>query len=477
MGIIDRLFGSKPTASVASAGNTPAEQLLTGEVPRSSSEQGWRSTPEDALKRLYRQFWVDYELRAVILDIRNMDQLDSRVKSIHRRTSRAAAKGGIKLVAPGQPKWLATEFDSYCRRLHLDRRDKLESDIRGLMMEGNLCMQWVLDAGQSQVISCARMPAETMVPNVGKSGIFEHPEKAFTQRDIYTEQDTVHFALWQISHARLTPNNYDDFGSMGRPYLDATRAVWKKLTSTEEDLVIRRRMRAPLRMSHVMEGAAAEDLANYKLEVERDQAAGNFRDYFMNRKGTVTALQGDANLDQIADVDMLLDTFFAGAPAPKGLFGYTKGMARDVLADLKNDFFDELDALQDNTAWTYQQGFRLHLLLRGRNPDAYEFSVEFAERRTDTPNQRADHALKLQALGLPKQVVWEAAGIDIAAAERAQAQEKAAGDPYPNGDSGTPPSDGTNPPNANGAPIVKVTPGNGRTGESATNISTTTSTP
>jgi len=473
MGILDRLFGNKPTASIASVGNSPAEQLLTGEIPRSSSEQGSRSTPEDALQRLYRQFWVDYELRQVILDIRNMDRLDGRVKRIHMRSSRAAAKGGIKLVAPGQPKWLQTEFDAFCRRLHLNRRDKLESDIRGLMMEGNLPMQWVLDGNQSQVISCARMPAETIVPNVGKSGIFEHPEKAFTQRDIYTSQEVAHFGLWQLTMARLTPDNYDDFGSMGRPYLDANRSIWKKLTATEEDLVIRRRMRAPLRAVHTMEGASEEQLADYRAGVERDQAAGAYRDYYMNRKGSVTAMQGDANLDQIADVDLLLDTFFAGAPAPKGLFGYVKDLNRDVLADLQTDFYDELDALQDNTAWTYEQGFRLHLLLRGRNPDAYEFCVEFAERRTDTPNQRADHALKLQALGLPKQVVWEAAGIDIAAAERAAAQQKATADPYPNGDGGNP--DPNNPAPSKGA-RVSVTPGNGRKGDSATNISTSTAT-
>jgi hypothetical protein len=260
---------------------------------------------------------------------------------------------------------------------------------------------------------------------------------------------------------------------MGRPYLDANRSIWKKLTATEEDLVIRRRMRAPLRAVHTMEGASEEQLAEYRAGVERDQAAGAYRDYYMNRKGSVTAMQGDANLDQIADVDLLLDTFFAGAPAPKGLFGYVKDLNRDVLADLQTDFYDELDALQDNTAWTYEQGFRLHLLLRGRNPDAYEFTVEFAERRTDTPNQRADHALKLQALGLPKQVVWEAAGIDIAAAERAAAQEKTTADPYPAGDGGTP--DPANPAPSK-APRVSVTPGNGRKGQSATNISTSTST-
>ena len=36
--------------------------------------------------------------------------------------------------------------------------------------------------------------------------------------------------------------------------------------------------------------------------------------YYSNKKGSVQAVQGDANLDQIADVVHLLDTFFSGAP-------------------------------------------------------------------------------------------------------------------------------------------------------------------
>lgn len=54
-----------------------------------------------------------------------------------------------------------------------------------------------------------------------------------------------------------------------------------------------------------------EDLNLYRAEVERDQAYGNWRDFFLNKKGSVTSVSGDANLDQIADVSYLLDTFFA----------------------------------------------------------------------------------------------------------------------------------------------------------------------
>lgn len=468
MGILDKLFRRNAAPIAAPSGPSP----LPGER-QPSSETGQRSTPEAALARMYRSMWVDPTLRASILQIRAMDRSDGRVKKIHSRTSRAAAKGGLILKGSDVTARMQRDFAAFVRRLHLDRRDKLESDLRGLMMEGNLPMQWVLDADQRQVVGGVRMPSETINPLVGASGTFTDAAHAYDQFDPTQGRAIASFALWQLTMARLTPDNYDDFGCPGRPYLDATRGVWQKLAMTEEDTVIRRRMRAPLRMSHVLEGASQEDLSAYRLQVEQDQAAGNFRDYYLNKKGAVTALQGDANLEQMADVVHLLDTFFAGAPAPKGLFGYSEGLSRDILADLQQDFFDELDALQDNAAWVYESGFRLQMLLRGQNPDSYDFWIEFAERRTDTPNQRADLALKHQALGVSQETAWESAGIDVAAARAALDKQRRESDPYPEEGLDTPPRPGETPlPAARGAPRVSVTPGNRPKGESATTIST-----
>lgn len=464
MGLFDILFRRQKPAA---AETTKLEGKVPGEIH--GRPRGHAATPENALKNLHRQFYVDPGTRQAILDVRTMDRVDGRVKKIHRMTSRAAAKGGIQLRAINQTKRLTQEWERFVKRLGLDRIDRLQDFVRALMMEGNLALQWVLDESD-EVADVVRMPSETLLPIVTPAGRFQDVRRAYDQLDLALggSQVIASFPLWQLTLARLDPDSYDDWGCLGRPYLDATRAVWKKLVMTEEDLVIRRHMRAPLRMSHTLEGATPEDLAAYKAEVEANQAQGNFRDYFMNKKGAVTALQGDAHLDEIADVAHLLDTFFAGAPAPKGLFGYASGLSRDILEDLKRDFFDELDALQDNTAFAIEVGFRLHLLLRGVNPDRFDFAVQFQERRTDTPNQRADLALKYQALGVPQEMVWDSAGLDSTEVRDAIEDAKANGDPYPNDGADGPPLPGEGAP----APRVSVTPGNAPKGESQTTIST-----
>jgi hypothetical protein len=456
--MLDRLKGMAKTAAVKWGGGVlPNEVAAQGER---TSESGRRTTPENQLKYAYRMMWVDPELRQSILDIREMDKLDGRVKRIHSRVARDTIRGGLLFTQERPSEEMLSEWKEYSRRLQLNRVEKLRSDARGLVMEGNLGLQWVLDQ-TNNVAAAIRMPSETILPNVADDGRFKDVTKAYSQFDIITGKELTAFPLWKLTLARYDPDNFDDMGSMGRPFLDASRTVWRKLQMTDEDLVIRRRMRAPLRMAHVLEGATQDQVDQYRAQVEKDQAEGATTDYYLNKKGSVSAVQGDSNLDQIADIVHLLDTFFAGSPLPKGMMGYTDGLARDILEDLKSAYYEEVDALQDTLSWAYEQGFRLHLLLKGINPDDQEFEVTFAERRTESMTQTTDRGLKLKALGLPESLIWEEIGFDpVTVAARRQWEYDTKYNPYPPEDTRAEPP-----------PVVKITPGNARKGNSGTSIS------
>lgn len=449
--LLSRIFNS-----VKGDPKMPAE---TASETGKGSEIGRRTTPEDQIKYMYRLMWVDPDLRQAILDIRNIDRLDGRVKRIHNRMARDIIKGGLVMQQGEASDMIASEWAEFSRRLQLDNLQKLKSDARGLVMEGNLAMQWVLDE-QNRVIAGVRMPAETIIPNVNDAGRLKDLKRAYIQFDITTGSEQAAFPLWQLTHARFDPDNFDDLGSMGRPFMDASRTTWRKLNMTEEDVVIRRRMRAPLRMAHVLKGAAKSEVDEYRAQVEKDQAHGNVTDYYMNREGSVSAVQGDSNLDQMADIVHLLDTFFSGSPLPKGMAGYTDGLARDILEDLKRDYYDEIDVAQDIQAAVYREGFFLHLLLKGINPYAEDIKITFKQRRTETMSQTMDIGLKMQALGYPRGMVYEYIGDDPAYVERRRKYEQSQYDPYEEEEEDDPPAD----------PTVKITPGNGRKGESATSI-------
>lgn len=442
------------------------ERLPNEPAPGATTEAGRRATPENSARYLYRLMWVDPEVRQAILDVREMDRLDGRIKRIHARVARDTIKGGLMLTQPRESRVLRREWDAFMRRLQLNRVEKLKSDARGLIMEGNLPLQWVLDTA-GQVVAGVRMPSETILPDVDENGQFKNVREAYWQVDVLTGATLTKFALWQMTLARYDPDSFDDMGAMGRPFLDATRTVWRKLNMTEEDLVIRRRTRAPFRVAHVLEGASADDLEAYRAKVEANQHEIT-TDYYLNRKGGVTPVQGDAALHQIADVVHLLDTLFAGSPLPKGMMGYTDGMARDILEDLKRDYYEEVDLLQETLSFAYATGFRLHLLLKGIAPDPSEYLVEFAERRTETPNQTVDRMLKWQAMGLPRGMIYEELGFNAADIWKRIEDEAKRHDPYPSGEGSLRPNlaGGATP----GDPTVRITPGNAPKGESATNI-------
>ena len=419
-----------------------------------STELGRRPTPTRQARLESMLTVVDFELRAVIDDIRMMDRADGRVKRIHNRLARDVTRGGLVILQANPTDLVQREWSAFVGRLQLDNAQKLKSDARGLIMEGNLPMQWAVNA-QQQVVAGVRMPSETIYPKVGPSGRFDDVQAAYAQYDYRSGLDLAVFPLWQMTVARNDPDNFDDLSCMGRPFMDASREIWRKLRMTDTDLVIRRRVRSPQRMAHVLEGATPDELEKYRAEVEANQDQIP-NDYYMNKKGGVSAVQGDVNLGEISDVVYLLDSFFAGSPLPKGLAGYTDGLARDILEDLKRDYFDEIDQLQDVLAWVYQQGFRLHLLLQGINADAENFKISFAERRTETLSQTTDRALKLKAVGFPQSMIWEELGYNPEDVEKRRKNDEANYDPYPVDVS---------------ASKVSITPNNAPKGDSATSIS------
>lgn len=455
-GMAARMTGRRPV---------PAERMAN-ELPANSSERGLRPTPENSWRYMTQLMWVDPEVRQAIVDVRDMDRRDGRVKQIHSRVARDTIRGGLVMTMPRERTALRREWDAYQRRLQLNRVEKLKSDARGLVMEGNLPLQFVLDEAL-QVVAGVRMPSETIRPEVGQDGRFKDVRQAYSQINMISGAVEATFALWQLHLARLDPDNFDDLGSMGRPFLDAGRGVWRKLDMTEEDLVIRRRTRAPLRMAHVLEGASKEDIEAYRASVESDKGEIT-TDFYLNRKGSVSAVQGDASLSDIEDVVHLMSTFFAGGPVSGAMLGYTSGVARDILEDLRRTYFEQIDELQDMLAFAYDAGFRLHLLLQGVMPDPDEYRVAFAERRTETLNQTTDRALKMQALGFPQDMLFEELGWSAEEVRVRREEQAKRGDPYPGGPGEIGPAGG--PPAAPDVPRVSITPGNAPKGESSTSM-------
>ena len=434
-----------------------------------TTERGRRSTEAQQQRAIYEQLTPSYELRATIMEIRQMDRQDGTVKQIHNRIAKQLTKGGLRLNNPTGNKRIEKLYQDYIKRCQLDNRLKLISDARGLITDGSLPLQWVLDDKHTKVMRCVRMPAETIKPIVGIDGQFLDPRKAYAQYDYVEARDIAFFARGQMDIARLDPDNFDDAGCMGRPLLDAARKKWRQVEMNGDDMVLRRRTRAPMRTSHALEGATSEELAEYKRQVESEE--GDFtNNYYSNRKGAVTAIQGDENLGDIGDVAMLMDSFFAGTPMPKALLGHVEGLSRDVLTDMKQEFYDDLDTLQDSITGCYEFGFRVNLLLHGINPDHYQFNIAYGERLTETLTQKTDRALKIMALGASRHSAFTVAGLDPAEERERLEEEFANLDAYPINELGVPGVEDELEAASKRGQNIKINPDQAGKSESATSI-------
>lgn len=442
------------------------KQFLTGvEAPASeSTASGTTNENPQPYSTVYDQLTHRATLRSTIRDIRHYDASDGRIKRIHNRLKRDVTRGGLRIrFATDENLRIKKAFEGYVKRLKLSDRARLESRARLLVVEGNLPVQWVVDNGpdgRPHVMDSLVMPILSLSADVDDLGRFLNSDSAWKQTDAVGNVLTT-FGELQLTNARLDPLNYDNPASFGRPFLDAGRTPFKRLQMTEDDAVVRRRSRAPSRNLHVLDGATEQDLQNYEREVEIRRRSPD-RDFYSNKKAAVTNISGDSNLDQVEDIKMLQDAFFAIA-GPKGLYGYTDGLSRDVLEDLKRDYYEDVDSIQDALAWLFEQGFRLELLLQGIAPDSYDFDITFKERITETPVQRTDRALKLQAIGASQKTVFETAGVEPEQeAARIKVERQ---DPSRYGHDQE--HDLDNPKQ----PRVSVTPSNARKGDSATTIS------
>lgn len=411
-----------------------------------------------------------FGLRQKIRAIRQWDANDTRIKKIHNRMARDCVRGGLVLDwhGPANEK-INRLYKQFQNRLKLNEIAKLKSDARQFCVQGNLALQWVFDGTHKCISAGISMPVDTLVANTLPTGGIANNKAAYYQVDAITGKTLATFALWQLTLVRLDPDNFDDMGSLGRPYLDAIEKSLQQLDMTEEDLVVRRRTRAGVKNLISLKGATETQVEKFDEQLQ-SKTGDIAADYTTNTEASVHSVGGDANMDQIADISHLLNTVFAAAPGPKSLFGYTEETSRDILEDLKKDYYEEIDELQDTLATAYQQGFALELLINGIDPAAHDFTVKFMERRTESRNQKADLALKYQAIGVSAQTVIKSAGLDPAVEQKIIEDERKK-NIKTHADQHDQDPEGANDSNIGNKPTVTITEKNAKKNESATDIS------
>ena len=352
-------------------------------------------------------FRVERERSAIIEACREMYRGDMRVKRIIGTLARDAVRGGFEVQSQdARAVEAATAMITRVKML-----DRLDDWMRLALRDGDMLLEIGVNA-QAEITVLTRKPTLEMRRNSDVFDQFADPLRAFWWSDQLwmgqnAPKEAIWFAQWQIVHARWA---HDDGQRYGTPLFAEAVKAYRRLDQGETDIAIRRKTRAGMRYHHVVEGDEA-DIERYKTlnQAALDQPFAAKIDFFSNKEGGISTIQGDANLDQIGDVMHHLRSFWTASPIPMSLIGYGEDLNRDILNEQKEQYDDDLPTI---TKWVEDEIVRpvidLQLLLAGILPESADYTLAWAKRKVLTPTMLrdlSDAALRLRAFGLDDQII------------------------------------------------------------------------
>lgn len=348
-----------------------------------------------------RAFALENDRRSIINDCRTMYREDTRAKRIVRKLARDAVKGGFTLVIDGPG---ADEARAVAEAM-LERVGWWthgDDWVRMTLRDGDSFFE-LGAAANGDIVNVSRKPTLEMYRWSDDFDQFYDPARAFywTEQPVIMNRppaDATFLAEWQVIHAR---SEHDEGSRYGTPIFESARKAYKRMTEGELDIAIRRKTRAGMKYIHALEDASEADIEAYKA---RNRATLNepfaaIADFFSNKRTSITAIQGDAQLADIADVMHHINTFLISSPVPASLIGYGQDLNRDVLDEQSSEYDDEKESLSD---WVAEQIvgplIERQWLLKGIWPDGLTWSIEWASKKALTPEAFAEAARALAAL-------------------------------------------------------------------------------
>ncbi len=392
----------KPTPTTADEGAPPRSVDSSALAERFAAEQG----------------------RAQIVGFsRKMYEEDPRVEGILSDVARDAVKGGFT-VKTGDAR-AEESAQKLIKRLKLGTH--LVDWVRLTFRDGDSLIEIGVDEGR-QITSATRKPTLAMRRHSNRQDRFDDPTRAFWYSehswDITPPPEALWFAEWQIVHARW---DHDEGSRYGSPLFASADSPYKRVKEGELDIAVRRKTRAGMKYLHVVEGADQPGLDAYKENNKQalDNPFAMVADFFSNKPGSITTVQGDMTLGNIDDVMHHLRTFWVASPVPMSLVGYGQDLNRDVLDKQKEQYDEELSPI---TEWIETDIVKPLLerqwLLDGILPEGLGYEIEW-QPKTKLSSQDllnvSQAALTLRTLGFGDEAIVSILqrflpGIDVRAA-------------------------------------------------------------
>lgn len=376
---------SKITEFFKSFANTDAYKGKGKTYPNKSSLMYEQMGVEIDRKKIYQECWVMYNE-------------DARISAAIDTTAGSATNGAFTLKFNNTK----TENESVLKDAEeimetIIKRTRLKGKIpaiaKELLILGDVFLEVIIDFKTNEVVGLKKLPARTVERQEDEFGTLI----GFVQKDDLGKI-IAEFEPWQILHMRW---NHFTGQMYGTSMLRGIRLLYKKLKLTEEDLVVRRRTRAGLKLHHYgadPENPLESDEVDEYISLNQSTPMNVRTDFYSNGKWKIDVLRSDDGVSEIADIKHLENALFVGLRTPKGLLGIGEDTNKATLERQEVAYIRLLNEICEVIGEQIRHVFDIGLQMKGISPDSIEYELLWKEKTIEDMNRKVERLI-LQANG------------------------------------------------------------------------------
>ena len=357
----------------------------------------------------------------MIKRMRGIAQTDPRVNRILYKLSSDASEESFSVnVEDGPGKRVRVQAQGVidrCRFL-IDDRSHLRGWIESLLRDGDLFLQLLVSPSR-EIERVKKLASEITYSRLDNKGNFPENQKPYYQAEsMFSQEIVAEFDAWEIVHSKWRA---EDGNPYGIPLFIAAQKPVDRVNSGEEDMTIRRKLRAGLRFLinvGTKDNPSSWDEVNKFREQNKDtleNPVNAVSNIFGNGLTDITVLEGDSHLGDKADIDHFEGLIFMVGLTPSALVsgGREKATNMNVIDAEEDDYVRTLLAICRSAEFGFLRPiFDTALTLDGINPDSVDYTLNWGVKSRESDYRKLQKASLWIRLGGSSETAYGLADLD-----------------------------------------------------------------
>ena len=422
--ISQALFGRQRPPAVPKAVAPQGEASHTSIVPRSIVSQ------KPGYQRFLLTGRAESEIQSIrskrfrlIQEMRRLANTDPRVNRILYKLSADASEESFTVNVedgPGKRQRVAAQAAIDRCRFLMDDKVHLRGWIESLLRDGDLFLQLMVSPSH-EIESVKKLAAEITYSRVDSKGNFPKNQKPYYQSDtIYSHEIVAEFDKWEIVHAKWRA---EDGNPYGVPlFLSGQKSV-ERVDSGEQDMSIRRKLRAGLRFFF---NVGTPDNPSSWEEVERfkeqnkdtlENPVHAVSNIYGNGLTDMKPIQGDSELGNKVDIDHFEGLINMVGLTPNYLMsgGREQATNLNVVDGEEEDYVRTLMAICKVAEFGFIRPIlNTALTLSKINPASVDYTVNWGVKSRESDYRKMQKAMLWIRLGFSHETAYKLADLDNA---------------------------------------------------------------